>query len=143
MTRYLLDTNILSYLVDTASPSHGAVHGRLAELADEDEVALSILSLYELHHWFAYDPARQETAQEVIRPFTVLLLPEGGAELFGALMRDLRAGTGRSEVERHAIDCMIAVSALEHGAVLVSNDALFERLAALIPVLELVNWAGR
>ncbi len=78
----------------------------------------------------------------MIRPFTVLPLPEEGAELFGALMRDLRARISRSDVERHAVDCMLAVSALEHGTVLVSNDALFEHLLALLPVLQLVDWTG-
>ncbi len=143
MARYLLDTNIVSYLVDTTSSFHEPVHHSLAALTDEDEVALSVLSLYELHHWFAYDPSQYEAAHEVIRPFAVLPLPQSGAELFGALMRDLRGSSGRSEVERHAVDCMIAVSALEHGAVLVSNDALFERLVTLLPVLELVNWTSR
>lgn len=140
MARYLLDTNVLSYLVDTASPFHGTAHARLSGLTDRDEVMLSVLSLYELHHWFAYDPAHRSAAAEIIRDFTVLPLPEAGAELFGALMRDLRADLSRGDVQRHAIDCMIAVTALEHGAALVSNDALFERLAALIPVLPVVNW---
>ena len=143
MARYLLDTNILSYLVDTTSLFHEPVHHSLAALTDADEVVLSVLSLYELHHWFAYDPEKQDAAHEVIRHFMVLPLPQSGAELFGALMRDLRGSRGRGEVERHAIDCMIAVSALEHGAVLVSNDALFEHLVTLLPVLQLVNWAGR
>jgi predicted nucleic acid-binding protein len=142
MARYLLDTNIVSYLLDTASTFHGVVHRHLAALGDGDEVALSVLSLYELHHWFAHDPARQASAEEVIRDFTLLPLPERGAELFGALMRDLRAGGPRQRVERHAVDCMIAVTALEHRAVLVSNDALFERVAALMPVLELGSWTG-
>jgi hypothetical protein len=34
------------------------------------------------------------------------------------------------------------VTALEHQAVLVSHDALFEHLAALIPALQLVTWTG-
>jgi predicted nucleic acid-binding protein len=143
MARYLLDTNILSYLLDTASPFHEAAHQHLAALTDEDEVALSILSLYELHHWFAYDPAQQAAADEVIRDFALLPLPESGAQIFGALMRDLRAGFPRQQVERHAIDCMLAVSAVAHRAVLVSNDALFKRVAPLLPALELVSWTGK
>jgi len=107
MARYLIDTNILSYLVDTISPFHEAVYGRLAGLADQDEVMLSILSLYELHHWFAYDPVPQAGTQEIIRGFRILPLSETGAELFGALMRDLRGSTSRAAVQRHAIDCMI------------------------------------
>jgi predicted nucleic acid-binding protein len=142
MARYLIDTNILSYLVDTASPFHGATRERLAGLADEDDVVLSILSLYELHHWFAYDPAPRAAAQEIIRTFRVLPLSETGAELFGALMRDLRTGTPRADVQRHAVDCMIAVTALEGGAVLVSNDALFEQLVELVPALRIDNWTA-
>jgi predicted nucleic acid-binding protein len=142
MARYLLDTNILSYLLDTASPFHAAAHGRLARLADEDEVVLSILSLYELHHWFAYHPAPRADAHEIICDFRIVPLSETGAELFGALMRDLRAGRPRAEVQRHAIDCIIAVTALEGGAVLVSNDALFAQLVELVPALELDNWAA-
>jgi predicted nucleic acid-binding protein len=110
MTRYLLDTNALSYLIDTASPGHAAVHARLTSLADTDEVALSVLSLYELHHWFAYDPAASAAAQEIIASFPVLPLPEAGAAVFGALMRDLRPAIGRSDIQRRAVDGMIAVT---------------------------------
>src|SRR5437763_12856345 len=102
MTRYLLDTNALFYLIDTASPGHAAVHDRLASLPDTDEVALSVLSLYELHHWFAYDPAALAAAQEVIASFPVVPLPEAGAAAFGAMMRDLRPELGRADLQRHA-----------------------------------------
>jgi predicted nucleic acid-binding protein len=140
MARHLLDTNILSYLVDTASPPHAAVRGRLSALADRDEAVISVLSLYELHHWFAYDPAHKAAAAELVRDFAVLPLPQNGAELFGALMRDLRTGFSRGDVQRHAVDCMIAVTAIEHGAVLVSNDSLFEYLATMIPALQIDDW---
>jgi predicted nucleic acid-binding protein len=142
MARWLIDTNILSYLIDTASPFHEAARAHLAALADQDEVVLSVLSLYELHHWFAYDPASQASAQEIVGAFRVLPLPQAGAELFGALMRDLRGGSSRAEVQRHAVGCMIAVTALENGAVLVSNDALFGQLIELIPALQIDNWAA-
>ena len=143
MARYLLDTNIVSYLVDSTSPFHEAVHTNLAALSDADEVTLSILSLYELHHWFAYDPAQQGAVAEVIRDFRLLPLAESGAELFGALMRGLRSSASRHDVQRSAIDCMIAVTALEHQARLVSHDALFAQVAQIIPSLELVSWTGR
>jgi predicted nucleic acid-binding protein len=140
MARYLLDTNALSYLIDTASPGHAAVHARLAGQADTDEVALSVLSLYELHHWFAYDPSALAAAQAIIASFPVLPLPEAGAAAFGALMRDLRPELGRTDLQRHAVDGMIAVTALDHGAVLVSNDALFGRVAKLNPALRVTDW---
>ncbi len=42
----------------------------------------------------------------------------------------------------HALDCMIAATALERGAALVTGDALFARLAALEPELRVVSWTG-
>src|SRR3954464_1816915 len=110
MARYLLDTHPLSYLIDTPSPGHAAVRAHLAPLADTDEVALSVLSLYELHHWFAYDPAALAAAAEVIGIFPVLPLSEAGAAVFGALMRDLRPAIGRTDIQRHAVDGMIAAT---------------------------------
>lgn len=143
MARYVLDTNILSYLADTVSPFHAAAHDGLAALADEDEVALSVLSLFELHHWFAYHPADRRVVEELIGDFDVLPLPHAGAERFGRLMRALRGdGLSRREVRRHALDGMIAVTAVEHGAVLVSSDALFARLATLEPELRVIRWTG-
>lgn len=65
MGRYLLDTNIVSYLADTASPFHAAAHDRLAGLADGDEVSLSVRSLFELHHWFAHRQAVRAIRQGV------------------------------------------------------------------------------
>jgi predicted nucleic acid-binding protein len=142
MARYLLDTNVVSYLADTTSPFHASAHGRLAALADGDEVALSVLSLFELHHWFAYRPADRQVVEELVRDFVVLPVPVAGAERFGSMMRGLRGGLSRREVQRHALDGMIAVTALERDATLVSNDALFARLAVLDPALRVIDWTS-
>ena len=142
MTRYFLDTNTLSHLIDTASRSHSAVRRRLAALADDDEASLSVLSLYELHHWFAYDPARVPAAEEIVRDLALLPVPVAGAGLFGRLIRDLRAGADRGTVRRHAVDCMIAVTALDRGAALVSSGGVFVRLAGLAPDLRVLDWTA-
>jgi predicted nucleic acid-binding protein len=142
MARYLLDTNTVSYLADTASPFHAAVYGRLAALDDGDEVSLSVLSLFELHHWFAYRPADRQLVEELVRDFAVLPVPVAGAERFGRLMRGLWGGLARRAARRHAIDCMIAVTALERGAVLVSNDGLFAHLATLDHALRAIDWTN-
>jgi len=143
MARYLLDTNTLSYLIDTASPGHAVVRARLAGLPDTDEVSLSVLSLYELHSWFAYDPAALTAAQEIIGSFPVAPLPEAGAATFGTLMRDLRHEFGRADLQRHAVDCMIAVTALDRGAVLVTSDSLsHQHLAKLNSALRIVDWTS-
>ena len=142
MARHLLDTNVLSCLIDTVSPFHAAGHDRLAVLGEDEEVALSVLTLYELHHWFAYDAAALAAASEITGSFAVLPAPEIGAVVFGALMRDLRAELGRSEIQRRAIDSMIAATALVHGAVSVTSDGLFQRLARLNPALQTADWTA-
>src|SRR5689334_8433301 len=83
-----------------------------------------LMFTYELHHSFAYDPAPLTAADEIIGSLPVLPLPEARAAVFGALMRDLRQELGRADIQRHAVDCMIAATALDRGAVLVTNDAL-------------------
>jgi predicted nucleic acid-binding protein len=142
MALYLLDTNILSYLLDTRAPSHRQVRAALERLGPDDEALVSVLSLYELHHWLAFDSAPRELADEVVRAFDILPLPQDGTRHFGALMRDLRPRLPRADLRRHKVDCMIAVTAREHGAALVSNDGLFRQLALALPGLALVDWTA-
>lgn len=84
MGRHLLDTNLVSYLADPASPFHTPARSELASSADKDEVALSFLSLFELHHWLAYRQAHRRTVEELVRDFLILPLPATAAERFGA-----------------------------------------------------------
>jgi predicted nucleic acid-binding protein len=60
MATYLLDTNTISYLADHASPFHRPTTRRLAELPEESEIAVSLLTLYELTYGFLHDPAHGE-----------------------------------------------------------------------------------
>ncbi len=48
MTTYILDTDIISYLWDTQSLYHNKIIDKLNTLEDEDIVAISIISIYEL-----------------------------------------------------------------------------------------------
>ena len=50
MTKYLLDTNIPVYLEDPDSSFHHPVKERCQQLQDEDQVFVSVLSLYELYY---------------------------------------------------------------------------------------------
>jgi predicted nucleic acid-binding protein len=141
MVFYLLDTNIVSYLLDTKSAFHRSSMDRLARLADEDEVGVSVLTYYELNRWFAYRSDADEGTEAVLSDFQVLPLPPAGAKVFGTAMRDLRVRMPRTDAQRVVLDCMIAVTALEHGAVLVSHDALFRQLATFLPGLRVIDWA--
>lgn len=45
--KYLLDTNIVSDLFDEESPSYTQTQNKLRLLQDEDEVYVSVLTLYD------------------------------------------------------------------------------------------------
>jgi predicted nucleic acid-binding protein len=56
MPRYFLDTNVLTALEDRDKPGFDLVTTRLAGLRDEDEVFLSILTVYEYRHGISKAP---------------------------------------------------------------------------------------
>jgi predicted nucleic acid-binding protein len=53
MKKYLLDTDIITYLEEKDSPFHASVKSRLSSLSDVDEVYISVLTLYEMHYGIA------------------------------------------------------------------------------------------
>jgi predicted nucleic acid-binding protein len=145
MTLYLLDTNTVSYLADRASAFHEPAKHRLGSIPEESEVAISILTLYELTYGFVHDPARSRLLS-IVREGQVRIVPltEAGSEVFAALKHAYRRRTGgrAKALSRHNVDLILASSAIVEGAVLVSNDALFRTLAELEPRLTVENWAA-
>lgn len=145
MTTYLLDTNTISYLADRVSTFHEPTMRRLGDLPEESEVAISILTLYELTYGFFYDPAHSQLLA-IVKEERVRIVPltEAGSEIFAALKHAYRKRTGARErtIGRHNIDLILASSAVAEGAVLVSNDAIFTALSELEPRLVVENWAA-
>lgn len=147
--KYLLDTNILSYLEEQSSPFHAKTRERLSRLSDDDDIFIPILILYEL--WYsvsAATPEKAKTLDAVIRSyldqFPILHITERGAEVFGdikAKYREQRPGINPKALDRHNIDFILASSAITEDAVLVSNDKIFPTIRDIIPTLKLENWA--
>jgi predicted nucleic acid-binding protein len=86
--KYLLDTNILSYLEEQTSPFHAKTKARLSRLCDDDEIFLPILILYELRYSVsAASPEKTARLNALIRSyldqFPILQLTERGAVIFG------------------------------------------------------------
>ncbi len=147
--KYLLDTNILSYLEEQASPFHAKTKARLARLADNDEVFLSLLTLYELRYSVSVSaPEKARRLEALVRSyreqFPVLPLTEQGADIFGAIKakyRRERPGINQKALDQHNIDFILASSAIAEDAVLVSNDKIFLAIRDIEPALRLENWA--
>lgn len=148
MTRYLLDSDILSYLEQKESPFYPSVHNRLSRLDDDDEVIVSIVSFYEVSYGISWGPEEDRdylmrTIASIEEKFSVANLSQQGAEVFGELKSVYRKHTNASpkNLKRNDIDFLIASSAIAEDAVLVSNDKIFTAIRDIEPALKLENWA--
>jgi predicted nucleic acid-binding protein len=145
MRAYLLDTNIVSYLADPASVFHGRVAEAIRSLPSRSRLAVSVLTLYELAYGYARDPGHARLLA-IIRQegVAVVALPEAGAEVFARVKNDyrLRTGTQDRALARHNVDLVLASTAIVEGMALVSNDAIFKRLAEVEPQLVVEDWTA-
>ena len=147
MTIYLLDGNILTDLETPDTPAYHAILQRLEDIPKEDEVCFSILSAYEYLYGIEKAPlditeALRMVWETFLDLFDVLPLTLGGAERFGKLKAAYEQHTGikRKEAQRHTVDLMLAATALELGAVLVSHDNIFNTIKVIEPGLRLEDW---
>lgn len=148
MAHYLLDTNILSALEDPGSDVFRKVYERLSACGSEDEVSVSIISIYEYQYGIAN--ASHEMADKLKKSladfqawFTVLPLTPQGAQIFGRLKSTYTNFSSLPDkaAQRHTADMMIASSAIEAGAVVVSSDGIFARIAEYADELRVEDWA--
>ena len=130
--RYMLDTNICSYVLRSRPQS---VKARFDE-AGPGALAVSTVVLAELLYGAARHPSAAAIRREIgdlVSRLTVLPWDESAAEHYGALRASLeKAGTPLG-----AMDTMIAAHSRSVGATLVSNDVRhFDRVQGL----SVANW---
>jgi len=150
MNKYLLDTNTVSFAFDGGSPHRRNVVSRFRALDDSDVVYVSILTLYELNYSLSKLPADMpatyirisNTISSLSGQFVQLQLSPVGAGIFGRMKAAYQHhfGINRSTMKHYTIDIMIASKAVEHNAVLVSNDSFFSKLNKAFPALLIDDW---
>jgi len=130
--RFVLDTNIAIRALNDDGP----VRAKLKEYGRED-VGLPTVVLAELYYGAEHSQRREQNVAKVValrRAMRVLPLTEAIARRFGALRAALRPrGIVKSD-----FDLVIAATALEHGAALVSHDGAL--LDGSIEGLATVDW---
>jgi tRNA(fMet)-specific endonuclease VapC len=136
---YLLDTNMVSYIVSGASQRARA---HLLQLSAAAAVYVSAISEAELRFGMAKGAKhamRIAMMERFLTKATVLAWDREAAVAYGAL----RAALERAGTPLGALDTLIAAHALAAGAVLVTHDGAFHRLRplALKPGLQVVDWA--
>jgi predicted nucleic acid-binding protein len=150
MTKYLLDSNIISYCQDSNSPFYDTVNKKLELLNDDDEVMISVLTLYE-HEFGVFDTSDQQLKKRlqnvkntILDLFYVMPLSQDGAEIFGELKAYYKINSDKNLkkgfLEKHNVDFMIASSAIYFNAILVSNDKIFKRIQSIFPRLIVEDW---
>lgn len=131
MSRYLLDTNILSSLV---RDPQGPIAGRIAEVG-EGHVATSIVCAAELRFGAAKKGSPRLTDQvEAVLDILPVLPLEPPADAHYA---KLRAALERQGTPIGGNDMLIAAHALVSDSVLVTDNV---REFARVPSLRLENW---
>lgn len=147
--KYLLDSDAISAVFDPKSPFFDQVRIHLESLSTQDEICISILSIYELE--FSFSNAKTEDIRDkiadLIRDLTELLevvpLTLKGSVFYGKLKSGFQKSTGinRKAIRRHNIDMMIASVALDQGCTLVAKDNIYrDHLVSVIPELTVEDW---
>jgi len=131
--RYMLDTNICSYVLRSRPPS---VKARFDE-AGPGSLAVSTVVLAELVYGAERHPKAAVIRREIsdfVSRLDVIPWDEDAAEHYGSL----RAALEKKGKPLGAMDLMIAAHARSRGATLVSNDVRhFRKVEGLL----VANWA--
>jgi len=125
-SRYLLDTNIASYVIKGNIP---AVRRRIVQVPMA-QLAISAVTEGELRYGTARQPdaARLRTiVDEFLLRMTILPWDSEAAQHYG----QIRAALEREGQPMGNLDMMIAAHALALGAVLVTNDQALARIKQL------------
>ena len=131
MTRFLLDTNIVS---DIVRHPHGVIAGRIAQVG-EASICTSIIVASELRYGAAKSGSARLTAQlEAILAAIEVLAFETPAD---AVYGQLRAQLARTGQPIGANDLLIAAQAMALGHTIVTDN---EREFSRIRGLQCQNW---
>jgi tRNA(fMet)-specific endonuclease VapC len=130
---WLLDTNIFI----PALNGRPTVRARLNEAASRGEVVTSVLVLGELLHGAQCSKRSTENVRGVERELSrIRILPI--TERISRRFADLKTALRRSGIAKSDVDLLIATTALDCGATLVTDDKAL--LAGDIPDLAVENW---
>jgi tRNA(fMet)-specific endonuclease VapC len=121
--KYLLDTNIISYW---ARKSHPALAARMLATRPAD-LCTSVLVEHELRYGFARNP--NVKSWPIIERLLELIPSLPLTRVAANHAAELRASPALKGAPIGAYDLLIAATAIEHGAVLVTNNVSeFERI---------------
>ena len=144
---YLFDSNTVSDFYDKDSLSYLKILNKVTNLKNIDNIAISILTLYEMEYGLANAPENKKNIinKKIIEAqtdFDVISLSKEGSKIFGLLKREVKINKmiNKENIKKHNIDLMIAATAIEQNYTLVSADSIYLEVVMLNSQLKLDNW---
>ena len=129
--RYMLDTNMVSYIVKRQSP---VARTRLLTLNKDEVAAVSAITEAEIRYGLARRPDAT-SLKALMDGFlaSIQVLPWGRqeADIYGRVRAELE----KNGISLGSMDMMIAAHAIAGGAVLVTNDRAFGQLNELTGIV--------
>jgi tRNA(fMet)-specific endonuclease VapC len=136
---YLLDTNTFSYIAKGISPAARAEFQRLSK--DRDAVlCISVITEAEARYGMAKRALSRARCAAMEGLFAnVQILPWGSDEALA--YAQVRAKLESQGITVSAMDMLIAAQAIAAGAVFVTGDKIFAKVAEVAELGTTVNWA--
>jgi len=150
MNKYILDTDIVSYLWDEKSVHNSKVVKQLNNLNDDDIVGISVVSIYELT--YGMDSFKDEKLKAIFKnaleflqsdqDANIFSLDANGATFFSQLKLKYKNTTGikSKEAKKNDLDLVIASIVMSQDAILISNDRIFSKLVKLEVNFKYEDW---
>ena len=137
MAHYILDTNILSYLIDINSPMHNRIKVFFSSLKDTDFLSTTIITIMELNY-----ALQVLSSQNLKHNFSIALKNiESNLNIYSIdltttkIFSDLKymykkqIGINSITAKKNDLDLIIASISIEKDAILVSNDKIFKTIS--------------
>ena len=146
--KYLLDFNVISALFDNESINHDKIVEKFENLDDDNELYLSVLTLFEFEYSFfcCVDVKKQAEIRSTIETISSDLnkigITEAESKIFGEIKSLIKNVTKKKpeNMRKLNIDIMIASSALSNSCVVVSGDKIFKTISEVYPQAKFENW---
>lgn len=150
--KYLFDTDAISFFFDELrQPQHRKIWEKVSQLDENDELLVSVLTIYELEYSFENASAeKKHEIREVLDEFfnkqMFLLAPlkPHFASLFGKLKTALKSKfrSNSKQMKKHNVDIMLASTAIAEQAIIISADGIYIELAELNSNLNHEDWTA-
>ena len=148
--KYLLDTNVLVNFFDETQIFHKNVFDKILNLNSNDELYVSILSLFEFEYNFStcLEPFKKDSTRKTIdklknnEKFNLIGIGEKEAKIFGEIKSLIKnkKGISTKNMKMLNFDIMIASSAISNSCVIVSGDKIFKTISEVYENSIFENW---